>query len=96
MVPISIGGVDTTWERGQCTLIRVLRQSPLVSYAKIAGNISRARRQRLISIISMIMVLIASISMVLIGASAMGATWFWLGSHTSRNQRVSSERLGEG
>ena len=58
------------------SVIRVLRQSPLVSYAKIAGNISRARRQRLISIISMIMVLIASISMVLIGASATGATVF--------------------
>ena len=64
----------TQLEKGQCTLIRVLRQSPLVSYAKIAGNIGRARRQRLISIISMIMVLIASISMVLIGASATGAT----------------------
>ena len=64
----------THLENEQWSLIRVLRQSPLVSYAKIAGNIGRARRQRLISIIFMIMVLIASISMVLIGASATGAT----------------------
>jgi hypothetical protein len=53
-------------------LIRVFRGSPLVSCARIAGNISRARRQRLISIMSMIGVLIASISMVLIAASATG------------------------
>ena len=55
-------------------MIRVLRESPLVSCARMAGNIHRARRQRLISIISMIMTLIASISMVLIAASVTGAT----------------------
>ena len=52
----------------------VLRQSPLVVCARFAGNISRARRQRLISVISMIMVLMASISMVLIAGSSKGAT----------------------
>ena len=51
-------------------MFNVLRQSPLVVYARIAGNISRARRQRLISVISMIMVLMASISMVLIAGIA--------------------------
>ena len=55
-------------------MIRVLRESPLVSYARMAGHIRRARRQRLISIVSMIMTLIASVSMVLIAASVTGAT----------------------
>ena len=55
-------------------LIHVFRGSPLVSCARIPANISRARRQRLISIMSMIGVLLASIGMVLIAASATGAT----------------------
>lgn len=55
---------------------RVLRQSSLGLHARIAGYISGARRQRLISIISIIMVLMASVSMVLIAGSATGATVF--------------------
>jgi hypothetical protein len=73
VVRIGFGGADTTWE-GAMHLIRVFCGSPLVSCARIAGNISRAQRQRLISIMSMIGVLIASIGMVLIAASATGAT----------------------
>ena len=57
-------------------MIHVLRQSSLVPYAKIAGNISCAKRQRLLSIISIILVLIASISMVLIAGNATGTTVF--------------------
>ena len=57
-------------------MIHVLRQSSLDPYARIAGNISCARRQRLLSIISIIVVLIASISMVLIAGSATGTTFF--------------------
>jgi hypothetical protein len=53
-------------------VIHVLRQSWLVPYA----NISCAKRQRLISIISIIVVLIASVSMVLIAGSATGTTVF--------------------
>jgi hypothetical protein len=47
-----------------------MRESSLFSGTGIAGNIGRPRRQRLVSIISMIMVLVASISMVLIASSA--------------------------
>ena len=55
-------------------MIRVLPQSSLVPYARIAGKFNRAQRQRLISIISIVMVLIASVSMVLIAGSATGTT----------------------
>jgi hypothetical protein len=55
------------------TVIHVLRQSSLVPYARIAGNI---KRERLSSIISIIVVLIASISMVLIAGNATGMTIF--------------------
>jgi hypothetical protein len=54
----------------------------LVPYAKIAGNISCANRQRLLSVISIIVVLIASISMVLIAGNATGTTV--LGSDTTQ------------
>ena len=57
-------------------MIHVLRQCSFVPYAWIASNISCAKRQRLISIISIIVVLIASISMVLIAGSATGTTVF--------------------
>ena len=63
-------------------MIHVLRQSSLVPYAKIAGNISCANRQRLLSVISIIVVLIASISMVLIAGNATGTTV--LGSDTTQ------------
>jgi hypothetical protein len=66
--------VRTQLGEGAMDLIPVLRENPLISWARIAGNIGRARRQRLASIISMIMVLIASIGMVLIASTATGAT----------------------
>jgi hypothetical protein len=55
-------------------VIRVLRQSSLAAYVGTAGKFNRAHRQRLISVISIVMVLIASISMVLIAGSARGTT----------------------
>jgi hypothetical protein len=46
----------------------------LVPHGRIAGNITCAKRQRLVSVISIIVVLIASIGMVLIAGSAKGTT----------------------